>query len=79
MEKSVHCKDDYRYEAMMFMKIVSPQIMKYLAPSLKSKNYRTIRQNNYPRITTLPPPKIVIVIVIVDSGIVGAVKHQIGR
>ena len=57
----------------MVMKIVSPQIMKYLAPSLKSKNY-----HNYPRITTLPPPKIVIVIVIVDSGIVGAVKHQIG-
>ena len=60
---------------MLVMKIVSPQIMKYLAPSLKSKNY-----HNYPRITTPgPPPKIVIVIVIVDSGIVGAVKHQIGR
>ena len=54
------------------MKIVSPQIMKYLAPSLKSKNYRKITH-------VLPPPKIVIVIVIVDSGIVGAVKHQIGR
>ena len=51
------------------MKIVSPQIMKYLAPSKKSKLY-----HNY---HVLPPPKIVIVIV--DSGIVGAVKHQIGR
>ena len=59
---------------MMVMKIVSPQIMKYLAPSLKSKNY-----HNYTITHVLPPPKIVIVIVIVDSGIVGAVKHQIGR
>ena len=36
----------------MMMKIVSPQIMKYLAPSLKSKNYH----NDH----VLPPPKIVI-------------------
>ena len=56
---------------MMVMKIVSPQIMKYLAPSLNPK----ISHNYH----VLPPPKIVIVIVIVDSGIVGAVKHQIGR
>ena len=42
--KECHCKED-DYEAMM--KIVSPQIMKYLAPSLKSNNY-----HNYPRITT---------------------------
>ena len=53
--------------------------MKYLAPSLKSKNYHNLKLPR--RITTpgLPLPKIVIVIVIVDSGIVGAVKHQIGR
>ena len=30
-----------------------------------------------PHVLHVPPPKIVIVIV--DSGIVGAVKHQIGR
>ena len=62
-------------EAICFSlkKIVSPQIMKYLAPSLKSKNYHITITH------VLPPPKIVIVIVIVDSGIVGAVKHQIGR
>ena len=73
MEKSVHCKDDYMYEAIWLMKIVSPQIIKYLAPSLKSKNHLFILVTTH----VLPPPKIVIVIV--DSGIVGAVKHQIGR
>ena len=45
-----------------------------------SKNYNDNNNNNNTTIThVLPPPKIVIVIVIVDSGIVGAVKHQIGR
>ena len=66
---------------MMVMKIVSPQIMKYLAPSKILKLNYTGPQctHNYFNYHVLPPPKIVIVIVIVDSGIVGAVKHQIGR
>ena len=68
MEKSVHCKDDItQYEAMM--RNCESSDYEIFGPLIKSKNY-----HNY---HVLPPPKIVIVIV--DCGIVAAVKHQIGR
>ena len=76
MEKSVHCKDDY--EAIWLRNCESSDY-EIFGPLIKIQKLPQLYI--YPRITTpgLPPPKIVIVIVIVDSGIVGAVKHQIGR
>ena len=68
MEKSVHCKMIWIDDG---------------DENCESSDYEIfgplIKIQKLPQLHVLPPPKIVIVIVIVDSGIVGAVKHQIGR
>ena len=61
--------DNFLDKDELELKIESSDYCEIFGPPFKIQNY-----HNY---HVLPPPKIVIVIV--DSGIVGAVKHQIGR